>query len=193
MNLKLFKYKNVDSTNDIAIKIIKKDKKTQGVVFSENQKKGRGRYGNKWISFKGNLFVSIFYNIQSINLTLKQFSILNGNMILGLLSKYSKANFQLKHPNDIVVNKKKICGILQEIVEVNNVKYLIVGIGVNLIKKPIINNYGTTSLKELTNRNINTNQVLKKLMESYESFLDDIYSNRFNSFKKIYKKYNRFK
>ena len=61
MNLKVFHLKIVNSTNDFAIRKIKQGKK-KGIVISDNQKKGRGRYGNKWISLSGNLFISIFTN-----------------------------------------------------------------------------------------------------------------------------------
>ena len=62
MNLKVFHLKIVNSTNDFAIRKIKQGKK-KGIVISDNQKKGRGRYGNKWISLSGNLFISIFYKL----------------------------------------------------------------------------------------------------------------------------------
>ena len=48
-----------------------------------------------------------------------------------------------------MINKKKICGILQEKLVKLNKKYLIVGIGINLIKSPLIKNYPTTNLYEL--------------------------------------------
>ena len=64
MKFKKFNFKNVNSTNDIAIKIIKNSKNKSGIVIANNQKKGRGRYGKKWISYKGNIFVSIFFNLE---------------------------------------------------------------------------------------------------------------------------------
>ena len=63
MKLKKFSYKKVNSTNDLAIQKIKKGF-IQGLVFAEEQKKGRGQYGKKWLSQKGNLFLSIFFKIK---------------------------------------------------------------------------------------------------------------------------------
>ena len=60
MNIKKFVYKSTNSTNDIAINLIKKKNIQKGFVISKIQKKGRGQMGKKWISYKGNLFVSIF-------------------------------------------------------------------------------------------------------------------------------------
>ena len=59
MKLKKYLFKSVTSTNDVAIKKIKKGK-LFGTIIAKKQTKGRGRYGKKWISYKGNLFVSFF-------------------------------------------------------------------------------------------------------------------------------------
>ena len=72
MILKKFVYENVNSTNDLAIKIIKNSKNKSGIVIANNQKRGRGRHGKKWISFKGNIFVSIFFNYGKNDVSLKK-------------------------------------------------------------------------------------------------------------------------
>ena len=90
MKIKKFKYKYINSTNDIAINLIKKKNVKMGFVFTEKQKKGRGQRGKKWISHKGNLFVSIFFSLENINLTLKQLTIINTNLIIKLISFYYK-------------------------------------------------------------------------------------------------------
>lgn len=61
MILKNFVFKKVNSTNSLAIKIIKKSKIKSGIVIANLQTNGRGQYGKKWISFRGNVFVSIFF------------------------------------------------------------------------------------------------------------------------------------
>ena len=63
MKLKKFNFNEINSTNDIAIKIIKNSNNLSGMIISNKQKKGRGQYGKKWISFNGNLFVSIFLHL----------------------------------------------------------------------------------------------------------------------------------
>ena len=60
MKFKKFKFKKVKSTNTTAIRIIKKTNCKYGMVISEIQTKGKGQYGRKWISYKGNLFVTFF-------------------------------------------------------------------------------------------------------------------------------------
>ena len=60
MKIRKFDFRNVKNTNDTALKIIKYSNLDFGMVFSELQKNGKGQYGKKWISYKGNLFVSFF-------------------------------------------------------------------------------------------------------------------------------------
>jgi len=171
MKIKKFKYKYINSTNDIAINLIKKKNVRAGFVLAEKQKKGRGQREKKWISYKGNLFVSVFFSLENINLTLKQLTIINTNLIIKLITLYYKKKIKVKLPNDILINKKKVCGILQETVQKKGIKYLIVGIGLNLVKSPNIQGYPTTNLYELTKAKINVNKATKQLMLIYNNFL----------------------
>lgn len=171
MIIKNFNYKCVNSTNDIAINLIKQKNIKAGFVLAEKQKKGRGQRGKKWISYKGNLFVSIFFSLEKINLTLKQLTKFNADLIIKLISHYYKKKIKLKSPNDILINRKKICGILQETIKKNNIQYLIVGIGLNLVNSPQINKYPTTNLYDLTNSKISVNIISKELKVMYKNFL----------------------
>ena len=171
MKLKKFIYKNVNSTNNLAIKIIKNSQNKSGIIITEKQKKGRGQYGRKWISFKGNLFVSIFFTIDRKKMSLKQITKINCLLIKKLLSFYYKKKITVKEPNDLLINKKKISGILQETITKSNQTFIIIGIGVNLIKSPNIINYPTTDLFKLTNIKINRKNVILKLMKIYEKFI----------------------
>ena len=171
MIIKNFNYKCVNSTNDIAINLIKQKKIKAGFVIAEKQKKGRGQRGKKWIYHKGNLFVTIFFSLEKINLSLKQLTKTNAKLIIKLISRYYKEKIKLKLPNDILINKKKICGILQETIQKNDINYLIVGIGLNLVKSPKIKQYPTTSLYDLTKTKISVNKISKELKNIYKSFL----------------------
>jgi len=88
MKFKKFFYKKVNSTNDIALKKIKSGYK-KGMIVSEYQKKGRGQFGNKWISLKGNLFISVFFEIKK-NISIKKMTIENCKIIKKILLKYFK-------------------------------------------------------------------------------------------------------
>ena len=145
MKFKIFKFKKVNSTNNTAIRIIQNSNLNYGMVISEMQNNGRGQYGKKWISYKGNLFVSFFYRFDHLTVSLKQITKINCLLVKKLLSIYYKKKITFKKPNDLLINKKKISGILQENISKLNKRYLIVGIGINLIKNPNLKNYPTTN------------------------------------------------
>ena len=74
-----------------------------------------------------------------------------------------------------MINKKKICGILQEKLSKLNKKYLIVGIGINLIKNPNLKNYPTTNLNELLNKKVSKNKIEKQIKKIFEIKLTKLY------------------
>ena len=175
MKLKQFNFKKVKSTNQTAIRLIKSSKNEFGLIVSEAQSKGKGQYGRKWISYKGNIFLSFFYKLENINLSLSSLTKINCLLVKNVISKYYKKKITFKLPNDLLINKKKICGILQEKIEKSKKQYLIVGIGFNLIKSPNIQNYPTTNLLKITNQKINKKKFVKELKITFEKFLSKYY------------------
>ena len=136
MKLKFIKFSNVKSTNDEAIKKIKSKKILAGIVYSYSQTKGRGMIGKKWISFNGNLFITIFFELKKNMPNFKEFSTLNPLILKKLLSKYTNLNIKIKKPNDLLINNRKVCGILQETLKIEKKLFLIIGVGVNTIIAP---------------------------------------------------------
>ena len=171
MKLKKFNFKTVNSTNDLAIQIIKKTNNKSGIIIAKKQKKGRGQYGKKWTSFKGNLFVSIFFKINKVQLSLKDLTKVNCLLVKKLLSKFYNGKIIIKKPNDLLVNKMKISGILQEILIKSGEKFIVVGVGINLTKSPTIKNYLTTNLFDLTGIKITPNYAVLRLKKIYETFI----------------------
>ena len=188
MKIKLIKFKSVKSTNDIAIKLIKKNKTQPTLISSEEQTKGRGTMGKKWISQKGNLFISIFFEINQKRINFKQFAILNAFILRKLVSKFIFKNIKIKWPNDLLYNKEKICGILQEIIIYNQKNYLIVGIGLNTNVAPKNKSFPSTSLKNIINKSIDNKKILKNIKNKYEKFLIEIKKFSYKELKKKYKK-----
>ena len=62
MKLKKYLYKKVESTNNVAIRLIKQGNQ-RGIILTDRQTKGKGQRNNNWISIKGNLFLSVFFEI----------------------------------------------------------------------------------------------------------------------------------
>ena len=175
MKFKIFRFKKVESTNNSAIRIIKNSDTDYGMVIANKQKNGRGQYGKKWISHNGNLFVSFFYKLDRLTVSLKKITTINCLLVKKLLSIYYKKKITVKKPNDLLIDKKKICGILQEKISKLNKKYLIVGIGINLVKNPNLKNYPTTNLSELINKKIPKNKIEKQIKKIFEIKLNKLY------------------
>lgn len=174
MKIKKFEYKIVNSTNNTALRLIKTTNYQFGMITAISQKLGKGQYGKKWISYKGNLFVSFFLKIQNRNLNFEKITKLNCELVRKLLSKFYKKKISIKPPNDLLINGKKICGILQESIIKDEQQYLIIGIGINLIKSPYIKDYPTTNLFELIKKKIDKNEFQNKLKSIFEKNINRI-------------------
>jgi BirA family biotin operon repressor/biotin-[acetyl-CoA-carboxylase] ligase len=187
MKLKIVKFKSVKSTNDEAIKLIRSDKCLLGLVSTNSQLKGRGTMGKKWISYKGNIFISIFFKVNLIKIKIENYLIINAKIIKKILNEYTKKIIKIKKPNDLLIDGKKICGILQEVVSHKKEKYLITGIGINTKISPLNKDFKSTSLKINSNKNISNKIIIDKIMKNYDKLIYDI--NKHNSLyiKKKYK------
>ena len=174
MKLKLIKLDSVKSTNDEAIKLIKKNKLSPCIITAKKQTKGRGTMGKKWISEKGNLFISLFFETASKSIRSNKFSVLNPRIIKNILAKYSKYKIVIKWPNDLLVKKRKLCGILQEVIEFKGKKFLIIGIGVNTKISPKNKSFRSISLSTCSDHIIKNNEILFKIKLAYEKIISNL-------------------
>ena len=186
MKFEIFKFDKVTSTNDVAMDMIKKNKKEFGCVYSNFQTNGKGTYGKQWISEKGNFFGSIFFPLKNNYPLFNEFSIINPIIISDIIKKFCKKdNVNLKFPNDIFVNKKKICGILQELITINKKKFLIIEVGLNIISNPILTGkYEATNILLESRKKPKIKTILNLIIASYEKFFTSLTTYNFLKFKK---------
>jgi BirA family biotin operon repressor/biotin-[acetyl-CoA-carboxylase] ligase len=187
MKLKIVKFKSVKSTNDEAIKLIRSDKCLLGLVSTNSQSKGRGTMGKKWISYKGNIFISIFFKVNLVKIKIENYLAINAIIIKKILNGYTKKIIKIKKPNDLLIDGKKICGILQEVISHNKKKYLITGVGINTKISPLNKDFKSTSLKINSNRNISNKIIINKIIKNYDKLIYDINNHNFLYIKKKYK------
>ena len=187
MKIRIKKYKKVKSTNDIALKLIKQNVSKPTLITTEKQTNGRGRIGKKWISKKGNLFISLFFQFDQKKINFKQFAILNALILKKVISKTISKNIKIKWPNDLMFNKMKICGILQEVIKFENFDYLIVGIGLNTNINPKNKSFNSTSLKNILKKNINNRKILINIKNAYEKLLEEKKKLNFSNLKRKYR------
>ena len=187
MKIKIKKYKKVKSTNDVAMKLIKRNILEPTLITSEKQTNGRGRIGKKWISLKGNLFITLFFEFDQKKINFKQFAVLNAFLLKKVISNIISKKIKIKWPNDLLFNKLKFCGILQEVINFDNFDYLIVGIGLNTNVVPQNKSFKSTCLKNILNKKIDNQKILKKIVIAYEKFLGEKNKLSFSDLKMKYK------
>jgi BirA family biotin operon repressor/biotin-[acetyl-CoA-carboxylase] ligase len=133
---KVLVYKSTSSTNDIATEYAKSKNNDGLVIFAEEQNAGRGRAGTKWHShYADSILCSIILTDCEINNELLSLTI--AVAVADALGKVGKHDTKIKWPNDIIVNGKKVAGILLESKRAANRTAYIIGIGINCHQKKI--------------------------------------------------------
>jgi BirA family biotin operon repressor/biotin-[acetyl-CoA-carboxylase] ligase len=131
-------FQQTNSTNDVAEKLARDGVAEGVVVFAESQAKGRGRLGRKWISPAGEgLWFSVLLRPQLPPASATQLTIAAATAAARAIRAETGLAPQIKWPNDILIEDKKVAGILTELsAELDRVRYVIIGIGVDVnIKK----------------------------------------------------------
>jgi len=131
---KVLVYKSTSSTNDIATEYAKNKNNDGLVIFAEEQNAGRGRAGTKWHShYADSILCSIILNNCKINSELLSLTV--AVAVADALGKVGKCEAKIKWPNDIIVNGKKVAGILLETRQTSNHTVCVIGIGINCHQK----------------------------------------------------------
>ena len=174
----LFILKKVTSTMDeIKKECYKSNLNT--LLMAYTQTTGRGRNNNTWVSNLGNLFLSIKLNTLKISNPLI-LNYITGIVVYDTIKFFleKNTNLYIKWPNDLLINKKKIAGILiDSISRGNKICELYVGIGINAKIAPAHLDYETTCLKDENTITISRKKVLRKLI-FYFNYWENVFKNK---------------
>ncbi len=168
----VYYYDTITSTNIEAKKIAPSEKEGT-ILVSESQTAGRGRLGRRWQSPKGKgIWMSIILKPKIPPIQVAKMTLI-GAVAVNLALKDMGIDSYIKWPNDIVINGKKVCGILTEMsCELNMINYVIMGIGINVnlgkddFKGEVFDT--GTSLKIETGKEINRKELLAKVLNKFE-------------------------
>jgi len=163
----ILSFDTIDSTNDY-IKNNLNNLNDGQIIIAKTQTKGRGRFENVWQSYEGNLYFSFLLKQTFENDFLFKLQMLVSVLIVKILKKYGISS-KIKFPNDILVNGKKIAGILTETSIYSKVDSIIVGIGINV---------NQTDFRELNKKATSVNKETDKSMEVRDVLVDfiDLYN-----------------
>lgn len=180
--MQIIKLNAIDSTNQYLKLLVKNSVvDTFTVVVTNHQTHGKGQMGAQWMSEQDkNLTFSVL--VKDIIVDLKDVFLLNVAVSLALknvLNQLTKSNFFIKWPNDIMSGHSKVAGILIEnIIKNNHDIYSIIGIGLNVNQTVFEGLPNTTSLKNITNKSFDLEQVLNLILNELKPHLLKITHNK---------------
>jgi BirA family biotin operon repressor/biotin-[acetyl-CoA-carboxylase] ligase len=175
-------FEEVTSTMDVARDLARNNCPNYTVVIAGQQRKGRGRMKRIWLSSKGGLYFTIVLRPQIPPALCYRFSFAASMVLARILRRLYEIEAVVKWPNDILINGRKISGLLSEMeAETDRVTYLNIGVGINVNNDPIPNEPMASSLKKILGEEIPRKQLLSGFLDEYEfqvhsRTLDDIIS-----------------
>ena len=166
---KIVHFETIDSTNDYAKKIALEELDGT-VIISEEQTKGRGRVGRQWVSkSREGIWMSIILKPNIIPQKAPFLTLIAGASIAKALNNLG-VETSIKWPNDIIVNNKKVSGILTELsAEIDKINYIVLGMGINV--KTIefsqeISDIATSLYKE--GHKVSRVDIVRNILEEFE-------------------------
>lgn len=130
----LIYFNNCASTQDELIDFLNQHYLSEDflAVYTFNQTKGRGQYGNSWENLpEENLAYSFALKTKNINVSDTCFNFYTAILVRDFIANLTKTEVKIKWPNDLILKNKKICGMLFE----KNKNYFVVGIGINILQE----------------------------------------------------------
>ena len=189
MGKKIISLPLCESTNSSLINLAQNDRLEEGVILiTENQTKGRGQAGNRWVSEPGaNLTFSVLLRPTFVEPTSQFFlNIVVGLGICDAVKEFINQKVQVKWPNDVLTDGKKICGILIENqVQGQQLLQTVVGIGINVNQK----NFEwpqASSLSVCAGMDLDRTKVLETILIKIEGRYEQLRSKGYQKLKKDY-------
>jgi BirA family biotin operon repressor/biotin-[acetyl-CoA-carboxylase] ligase len=163
----------LDSTNEQAKRLAGEGAPHGTLILAEEQQKGRGRMGRDWISPKsGGIWLSIILRPNMAPYEAPKLTILSAVAVAEAIRKKTGLAAQIKWPNDILINGKKVCGILTELnTEIDVINHVVIGVGINVnnLAFPKDLKQKAASLKQIKSEHIDRTIILAGFLESFET------------------------
>ncbi|MDF2877125.1 MAG: biotin/acetyl-CoA-carboxylase ligase [Clostridia bacterium] len=164
-------YEQINSTNDMAKTLARENAAEGTVVIADRQIAGKGRLGKNWDSpGKTGIWMSMILKPDILPMQASQLTLLAGLSVCEGISRVTGLECRIKWPNDVVINGKKVCGILTEMnAELDGVNYIVVGIGINVNTKDFPEGLShATSLSQEGGKQYMRRYIIKGVLEAFE-------------------------
>lgn len=168
--------KEVDSTNIMARKLAEEGAPHGTVVVADTQSAGKGRRGRSWVSPpETGIWMSLVLRPLVLPRHAAALTLVAALAVQKALSEITGVMAEIKWPNDVVVNGKKVCGILTEMSsELDDIRYVVIGIGINVNQNlfpPEIADKAT-SLKLETGGEVRRSRIIGRVLWYLETYYD---------------------
>jgi BirA family transcriptional regulator, biotin operon repressor / biotin---[acetyl-CoA-carboxylase] ligase len=186
---KVFYHESLSSTMDEAFKLGMEGAPEGTVVCAEAQTKGRGRLGRSWSSpkYKG-IYLSIILRPKLSPSELAKLTLLSAVAVAQAVEKVSGVEARIKWPNDILVKNKKLAGILTELrAEVDQMKFVVLGLGLNVnnLSAQLVD--GATSLKQEAGKTFSRVEVVQEILRAFEHWYHRLEKKGFDEIMQVWK------
>lgn len=186
-------YSSIESTNKTAKEGAGTIFQEGAVVVADEQTQGRGRLGRQWVSKKGaGLWMSVVLKSKSTEQQMLSMPLIMAISVSQAIEQTIGEKAMIKWPNDIVCQRRKVCGMLAEMTMINNQKYIICGIGINVnisqIDFPEDIRQTATSLSEVVGMAVEKEQLFINVMECLDVQYKNLLDHQYNSIILEYKK-----
>jgi BirA family transcriptional regulator, biotin operon repressor / biotin---[acetyl-CoA-carboxylase] ligase len=180
MTFEVYNFRSLNSTNIKAKRFAKKGY-SSFVVVADRQTRGRGRLRRKWASGLGGLYMTIVLVDRNLD-NVKHLTFIASISVVKAIKKLANLNAKVKWPNDVLIGRKKVCGILTETLSRGN--FVFVGIGVNVNQNRFSKSMrlAPTSLFLETGNKYDIKKLLEEIMKNFNAYYN--YYNKEN-YKKI--------
>ena len=163
----------VDSTMDIARDLARKGCPHLTVIVASAQRKGRGRLDRTWYSDKGGLYFTMVLRLSMPPQYMGRINFYTAAILTQTLREEYGADAKVKWPNDILVEGRKLCGMLSEMeVEGEMTTFLNIGIGINVHNDPARYEPNSVSLRRCSGRKVSKKELLSIFLDRFEDKLD---------------------
>jgi BirA family biotin operon repressor/biotin-[acetyl-CoA-carboxylase] ligase len=170
---KVYHFFKIDSTNRVALELAQEEEPEGTVILAEEQTAGRGRAGRAWHSEKAaGIYVTLVLRPKLAPVQAPLLTMMAGLSARTAVQAVSGLEVDLKWPNDLLVNGKKVGGILTEMMaEPNQVRYVIVGIGLNVNQEKFPTELANvaTSLRAASGKPQSRLELLVLLLREFEN------------------------
>lgn len=176
---KIFHFQELESTMDKAKFLAKNKALHLSVVIAENQTTGRGRLNRKWFSSKGGLWFTLILKPKAPPQLSYIYNFAASLSLSRSLRQLFGVDVSVKWPNDILLNGKKLVGLLSEMeTRGDMVEFLNIGIGINVNNQPQKNEPKAISLKDVLHKNLSRRLILETFLENFKNQIQTIDCHR---------------